>query len=419
VRKYKGRHCKSFSWYKPVLIVAVAVPLALFAVPLPRSTASADTALSGLELAQAMQANCYVQLAHATTSEQHDRAQNCIDDQQVIIDALTPPSPTPSGSTTLTPTGSSTPTPTPTVSSTLEPTTPPVTTPPPSPTTTPTPTPSPTGSPGPLECPPFPAIPDGACTGYVHTGVTLHECVPDGHLDVPNATYDSCHFPNGVVIQAANITITRSFVEGPVRLHWSMGTDYQGVHFTDVEIGGAWTDYSSIGIGSHLSCLRCDIHGNDSGAQLGNFNSLIDSWSHGFLKTGAHGAAASLGEGSGSHSVVVHNRLDCYRVTTDGGPLDPSGGCSAALALYDSLDDVLVQYNRFDSISGYCLYGGAPNGINLRILDNLFGNEWATDCGGAYGLYRSWCPDNAGNLWARNFSIDGREVVGVQGGDCA
>lgn len=393
---------------RPLVAAAVAA-LALVlagAASLSTGTASADGMLSPLELAQAAKANCQLLAANATTSAQRTRANQCVTDQQRIIDLLlATPSPTvsSSGSPTATPPA---PSPTPTTTTTTTPSPSPTTT---EPSPTPTPTPTSTGTPGPLTCPAFPAFPDATCTGWRHTGVTLHECVADGHLDVPNATYDSCHFPSGVVIQAANIVITRSYVEGPVRLHWTMGGDYQNVVLVDVEIGGAWTDVSSVGNGANFHCLRCDIHGNDSGVHLGTNGTLVDSWSHAFLNTGAHGAAVGLGEGSGSGSVIVHNRLECYRVTATGA-FDPTGGCSSAASLYDSLDSVVFKNNYMDSVSGFCLYAAGPNGTHISIVGNVFGNRFAPDCGGAYGFFTAWNPDPS-NVWSGNVSVDGRVVA--------
>src|SRR5512147_2235274 len=85
---------------RPLAVAAsllAALVLVIGAVSL--SPATADTAMSPLELAQVTQNNCQVLLAHATTSAAKTRARQCIADQQVIIDALSG-SPTPSPSAT-------------------------------------------------------------------------------------------------------------------------------------------------------------------------------------------------------------------------------------------------------------------------------------------------------------------------------
>lgn len=310
------------------------------------------------------------------------------------------------------------PTTTPPASTTAPPTTvPPTTT---SPVTTPPPTTDPPGPGDPLFCAPYAGVngpfPDENCTGWRHTGVTLHTCGdPPGsatHLETAGATYDGCLFRDAVVIQAANITIRRSWIQGTVYPHGDMRTtgdqpDCKGLKLIDVEVSpapGQSADRDRAGVGNcfNKSLLRVDVHGTASGIHVSDFNSIIDSYSHDFADTGSHGAAAGTGQDMGNHSIIAHNNLNCSR--TNGAP-----HCSAALSLYDepTLDDVLVQQNLFNSVSGFCAYGG-NTGTNIRFVDNTFGQRYFSTCGpfGPITVFKF----NEGNVWTNNRYANGTVV---------
>ena len=110
---------------RAALAVLAASVLVTGAIAL--SPATAETGMSPLELAQVQRANCQVLLAKATSSAQRTRANQCIADQTVIINALSAPSPSPSATQSPSPSPSPTVQPSPTVSPTA--TTAPPTTP--------------------------------------------------------------------------------------------------------------------------------------------------------------------------------------------------------------------------------------------------------------------------------------------------
>lgn len=377
------------------------------------SPAAADTN-SQLQVARDTQANCRLLVTGAQNNAQRIRAQFCVGDQQRIIDLLVgaTPSPTPSA------------TPTPTVA--------PTTAPPPTTTVVPTtvpPTPTPTATTPPpgdtAFCAPYAGVagpfPDEHCTGWRHTGVTLHVCGdPAGsatHLETANAVYESCLFRDAVVIQAENITIRDSWVQGTVYPHDSMRTasdkpDCKGLKLIDVEVapvGAVDPDRAGVGNCFNKSLLRVNVHGTASGIHVSDFNSVIDSYSHDFADTGSHGAAAGTGQDMGNHSVIAHNNLNCSRVNAAGVP-DPSIiHCSAALSLYDepTLTDVDVERNLFNTVSGFCAYGG-NTGTSIRFNDNIFGRRYSSTCGPAGPI--TVFLFNAGNVWNNNRYIDGTPV---------
>lgn len=262
-------------------------------------------------------------------------------------------------------------------------------------------------------CPAFPAFPDASCTGWQHTGVTLKVCVEgdgdegDGHLERANAVYDGCSFMNGANIQAAGITITRSYIRGTVKPHDSMNNDYKNLRMVDVEIDGGANpdpDFASISLGHNMTCLRCNVHNGATGVHLGDNSELRDSWVHDFADTGSHGAAVGIGQGSGNGARIAHNNLNCNR--TNG-----AAHCSSAASLYDepTLNDVLVMENLMNTVSGYGSYGGGPQGTNIRYINNIFGQRYFATCG-PFGPIAAFYAGNAGNVWQNNRYQDGNVV---------
>ena len=191
-------------------LIALAAVLTVGALSFAAPSATAVGGLSPLEVAQVNRANCQVLLAHATSSAQRTRANTCIADMTVVINALSA-SPSPSGSPSPTPPGpTATPTPPPT---TPVPTSPVPTSSSPVPTTEPpTPTPTPTGPAAawPTDC----RLP-GSTTGWQHTGVTL--AAPRTTLlrvTTTGAVIDGQDLQGGVEVQADDVTIKRSRVQG-------------------------------------------------------------------------------------------------------------------------------------------------------------------------------------------------------------
>lgn len=272
------------------------------------------------------------------------------------------------------------------------------------------PPPPPPSSGGVLTCPAFPAFPDEKCTGYLHTGVTLHDCATDAIIiDVDNSTYDSCYFPKGVTIKAANVTIKRSHVHGTVDAHWSFILDYKNLALIDVEIedaGNLNPDRAPLG-GHNFSCLRCDVHHTGTGIHVGNNSTVTDSRTHDFIMTpGAHGAGMGEGQGHGNNSKIIHNNIECNRLPGQ------EQVCSSALSLYDepTLDNVLVKNNLFNTVGGYCTYGGGADGTNIKYIDNYFGKKYFSICG-QYGPVAAFFSKNPGNEWTGNVWADGSGPV--------
>ena len=296
-----------------------------------------------------------------------------------------------------------------------------------SPSASPSARPTPSASPTPKKpvaplsaCPPAPSFPDANCTGYAHTGVTLHQCPSN----LVSPTYDSCLFTGNVSVSAANIKITRSKIVGTLTYKSGDDGSLRGVTLTDVEIDS--TNYQGgAAIGNNdYTCVRCNVHGGTRGFNVGYHVTIRDSYSHGWhSQDGDH--ITGLGSNGGAHNVIDHNNISCDILN------DPSGyACSSGMSVYGDdapgNDDWTITNNLLNSGSSYCMVIAGPPSkpypfTNVRVIGNHFGNMGAR----ARGLPDSQCsefgpinePDgvhqwNAGttNVWNNNVDSTGRSV---------
>jgi hypothetical protein len=369
--------------------VGLAVIVMLFAIiSMAPASASVNTQLA---TAQDQLANCQLLVAHSMGT-QRTRAQQCVADQQAIIKLLQPATPT----TQSTPTPSVTPSDTP-------PQSPPPSTSPTSPSQTPTTTRTPTAPPSTTTCPAWPAVPDANCTGYVHTGVTLHDCAL--RLATAGATYDSCRFNGTVVIAAANIKVTRSLVLGG-HVESNSNADLRNAVFTDVQISGPGNDGSAAIGNNNYTCLRCNVTGGNRGFALGHNVVIQDSYAHDFwvqpsTQNSAHQTAISTH--GGNNYQILHSNLRCN---------SDHYACSSGFSFYaedEDINDVLIQNCRITTDAGYgMLFGtfiqGKPYGItNTRVLNNVIDSD-------EYGPVGDWPGDQAGNVWSGNVRANGQVI---------
>lgn len=263
----------------------------------------------------------------------------------------------------------------------------------------------------------LPAYPDETCTGYAHTGVTLHPC--SSPLTQP--TYDSCLFTGEVNVSAANIHVTRSKIVGPVAYRFADGGSLRGLVLTDVEIDTS-NDLGGASIGNNdYTCIRCNVHGGTRGFNVGYNVTIQDSYSHGWhSQSGDH--ITGMGSNGGAHNVIDHNNISCDILN------DPTGyACSSGLSVYgdDSPgnDDWTITNNLLNSASSYCMNIAGPPGkpypfTNMHVTGNRFGNMGArarslpdsqcTEYGPIATEPSSWGVN--GNVWSNNTDSNGGVV---------
>jgi hypothetical protein len=254
-------------------------------------------------------------------------------------------------------------------------------------------------------------FPDATNTGWEPTGVTLTTFGSTGtiHLSTAGATYDSKRFNGDVVIEEANITITRSEINGFI--YCIAANDAENFLIEDSTINGGTDDRPAIGQ-ENYTARRCNIRGNQHNAQAWGPCTIEDSWLHdGYIPHPGSGASdawhcnAFITNG-GTGIVLRHNTLHASAT-----PNDVGGGPTADVSLFGDfgpVDDVLIEDNLFKGTAGgYGLQAGYnpvkayPNSTNIRILNNTFERGTSGVCG-VYGPYTAWNGSNTGNVWSGN-----------------
>ncbi|TFC07184.1 hypothetical protein E3O42_00100 [Cryobacterium adonitolivorans] len=297
------------------------------------------------------------------------------------------------------------------------PTTPPATTPPV--TTSPVDTPQVTTQPVTTPAVTTPAVaapavaapaqsgtwPTAATTGYP-AGTNLKPS--DGiTVTTDGAVYDGVEFNGDVTIEANNVTIRNSKVNGRIDIR----APYANLLVQRVEIAGPGAGYTTKypGIGyDNFTADGVNIHGWGDGAMFDSNVTIKNSWIHDIPVSGDSHNQAILSLG-GPNFTIVNNRLDAGN----------EGNFTAALSFlnqWDAFTNTLVQGNLFNG-GGYCVYGGGEDkgnaarpSSNVQFLDNTFGSEKNPKCG-YYGPVTAFDAGGAGNVWSGNAMANGTAVT--------
>lgn len=364
-------HRKSRQIRRRPLAVAAAIltALALVAGAISLSPATADTAMSPLELAHVQQANCQVLLAKASTSAARTRARQCIADQQVIIDALSGPSPTPSATQSASPSPSPTVQPSPSSSPTA--TTPPATTPP---ATTPPPTPSPTTTGLPAGC-----VDRLAQCGYPTPDTTGWATPPtvvfNGNLVIRTAgVYENLDVKGCVDVQVKGVTIRNSRIacQGDALITYNSPAHNDTVGNTVIErVEVSCVVGKGSGIyGHNFTAVGVWVHDCENGAEINAYSSITDS-----VLSAREATSAGHGDGiqsqGGDHVTIRHNTLLEVNPVTSAIITNPTlnngwliednfmGGGAYTLYCPEQGTDFVVRNNRFVQAKAGALYSAA------------------------------------------------------------
>lgn len=313
--------------------------------------------------------------------------------------------------TTVAPTTTTTAPPAPTTTTTVAPAPTTTTTAPPATTTTTTAPPAPTTG---GACPAYPAFPDGNCTGWRHTGVTLSAYSGPTYITTSGTVIDGKLINGDLTIRASNVTIRRSQVNGTINLGYSEASN---VLIEDVEVNAGNTTYAAIG-SSNFTCRRCNIYGGGQGINGYNFT-VEDSWIHDLYGTGTVHSEAILGYGG--NMVVRHNRLSGNYNSASGGFAATDGGMSSSVSFYTHgdwgpINNVVFEKNRLNvgsgdrDYAGFCLYGGGSLTSNSTFRDNVFARHPLNSSRCGYHGTVTDIPSGAGSSWTNNRYEDGTPV---------
>ncbi len=266
-------------------------------------------------------------------------------------------------------------------------------------TTTPTKLPDP----GPSVSGDFPnatntGVPDGTALS-TYTG----PCTITADNTVIDAKVVNC----GLRIQASNVTISRSIVNGAL-----YGKEGTSVTVTDSElvlpVGG-----DTVIAHSNFTVLRSEIRGGRRGVYCLHNCLVQDSWIHG-QEIPANSNWHTSGMRASQDTRYIHNTIACDATST------ASGGCSAPLTMYGDFEPVqrvMIQGNLFlHTGAWYCSYGGSspskPYSKGARDIvfrDNVFQRGPTGKCGGA-GAITAFDSSAPGNVWSGNRWDDGQPV---------
>ena len=271
--------------------------------------------------------------------------------------------------------------------------------------------------------------PDASTTG-VPSGTFLTDYAGSCTVTTGNTVIDakrvSC--PDGLTIRAANVSITKSSIKGPVRLDPdSPGYDESwALTITDTEIDAGQAQLAAICCGN-LIITRANLHGGVTGAQceeLSKYCLVRDSYLHsqyrpenkpwhlgGFLSDGTAGAACARRW----CIELVHNTVHCDAKVNRTG-----NGCTGDINLipnFAKIQKVLVRNNLLKASAdlAFCTFGGEKRtspfdgASEVVYQDNVFERGSANKCG-AFGPATDFDTSGAGNVWAGNEFDDGAAV---------
>lgn len=254
-----------------------------------------------------------------------------------------------------------------------------------------------------------PAFPDATNTG-VPAGVTLHSCAT---TISSTGTYDSCQFDGGLSINANDVHITRSLINGQVNAGDGTGGSQTGLVLSDSTINCNCQSQDDIHTPwavaySNFSLLRVNVYNSGHGAAVSSNVTIQDSYIHGLGgNTNAHKDGIYVGDGT--NVTIRHNNIEC-----NDGPL---AGCTSAIGLLSDFSDITyytIDNNLLNTNGSYCFYGGGgpkPYSANhITFTNNHFGRKDFSTCG-ALGPVTYWDSSKPGMVWSGNVWDDTGETV--------
>ena len=251
-------------------------------------------------------------------------------------------------------------------------------------------------------------FPSDATTG-VPAGTALANYAGTCTITTPNTVIDAKTVNCSLRIQAKNVTITRSLINGTV-----FATDNGSftISDSDVRVG----EREGTGIGDvNFTATRVEVTGGNRSINCFRDCTVDSSYVHGQYRD-ATGQAHESGIRMGSNSVIRGNTIACTAPD-----VAPAAGCSAALTGYG--DFAVVQSNTIDGnyfragSGGYCAYGGSStdkpysSGVNnVKFTNNVWERGESGLCG-FWGPIVSFDRGAPGNVWSNNLYDNGKAIT--------
>jgi hypothetical protein len=277
-------------------------------------------------------------------------------------------------------------------------------------------------------CPAFPSFPNASCTG-VPAGTTLtayNGCVNDGGDMVTFITADNTVISGktvncGIVVQAHNVQIINSVVNGPINTLEGTSNSFAVIN-SQVNVTGGDDPLSS----TNITVLGANLNGGQTSMYCYANCYMEDSWVHGQGTGLADDQPWHLGgvlandngndPGGYTNLTLIHNNIICdYPVNK------ADGGCSGDVNLFGdfgTITHVLIDHNLLGASTSlaYCTYGGDstskgyPHADHVVYTNNIFGRGSNNSCG-AYGPATGFNSAGVGNVWTNNVWDNGGAVI--------
>jgi hypothetical protein len=220
-------------------------------------------------------------------------------------------------------------------------------------------------------------------------------------------------------IQAANVTIKNSKVNGLVTLDTDLGgSSAWSMTVQDTEVDAGVQQRAVVSTGN-MTVIRANLHGGITSAQCEEtsvFCSIQDSWLHGqqVPDTAPWHLGGFLSDG-GVNMTLTHNTIVCDHAVNSVGE-----GCTGDLNFipnFAAISGATVLHNLLGANIGssYCTYGGekpsspTPHSNHIVYKDNIFQRGSNNSCA-AYGPVTNFDTNQPGNQWINNTWADGGAV---------
>ncbi|MEN3310464.1 MAG: hypothetical protein V7603_6666 [Micromonosporaceae bacterium] len=269
--------------------------------------------------------------------------------------------------------------------------------------------------------------PNATNTG-VPAGTTLAPYTGPCTITTPDTVIDAKTVDCALVIQAADVSITRSKVNDQISLDTDDSSASRwSVTVTDSEVDAGVIQQAAICCGN-MTLLRVNSHGGQTAAQCEEkslYCRVTDSWLHGqalpgnvYRHLGGFLSDGTLGSGcSGTWCIeLVHNTVVCDHPVNN-----VDEGCSGDINLipnFATMSKVRVYNNYLGANTGsaFCTYGGEkstspyPHADHVTYQDNVFQRGTNNLCA-ADGPVTDFDVNGAGNTWVNNtWDGDGTQV---------
>ena len=254
----------------------------------------------------------------------------------------------------------------------------------------------------------------------VPVGTTLNTYGGPCTISVDNTVIDSKTVNCALSIQAANVTIKNSKVNGNVILDVDRPSS-NAWHLTiqDSEVDAGTIQEAALGWGN-LTAIRVNVHGGVTAAQCeeNSVSCVIqDSYLHGqYIQPNSNWHLGGFLSDGGGPITLTHNYVVCDQQAVYG----TDGGCTGDINLipnFATAHNVTITHNLLGANihSAFCTYGGDrhdgsyPYGNHIVYTDNIFQRGTNGLCAG-YGPVAGWGTDPT-NQWVNNTWADGGAVT--------